>query len=101
MHVIVVGCGRVGAAVARELVDGGHDVLAAYADGSVRYLNHAGGATVATGRPYGGGRSESDGTARAVGTTTPGAPRKSIIGCTTGSRTASGALPAANALATG
>lgn len=27
MHVIVVGCGRVGAAVARELVDGGHDVV--------------------------------------------------------------------------
>lgn len=27
MHAIVVGCGRVGAAVARELVDGGHDVV--------------------------------------------------------------------------
>lgn len=27
-------------------VDGAHDALAAYADGSVRYLNHAGGATV-------------------------------------------------------
>lgn len=27
-------------------VDGGHDVLAAYAVGGVRYLNHAGGATV-------------------------------------------------------
>ena len=27
MHVIVVGCGRVGAAVARELVAGGHEVV--------------------------------------------------------------------------
>ena len=27
MHVIVVGCGRVGSTVARELVDGGHDVV--------------------------------------------------------------------------
>lgn len=27
-------------------IDGGHDVLAAYAVGGVRYLNHAGGATV-------------------------------------------------------
>jgi len=33
--------------VAEVAVDGAHDVLAAYRDGSVRYLNHGGGATVA------------------------------------------------------
>lgn len=38
--------GQVLGAVVEVPVDGGHDVLAAYADGSVRYLNHAGGATV-------------------------------------------------------
>lgn len=27
MHVVVVGCGRVGSTVARELVDGGHEVV--------------------------------------------------------------------------
>lgn len=32
--------------VVEVTVDGAHDVLAAYADGSVRYLNHAGGATI-------------------------------------------------------
>jgi hypothetical protein len=32
--------------VVEVTVDDAHDVLAAYADGSVRYLNHAGGATI-------------------------------------------------------
>lgn len=32
--------------VVEVTVDGSHDVLAAYADGSVRYLNHAGGSTI-------------------------------------------------------
>ena len=32
--------------VVEVTVDQAHDVLAAYADGSVRYLNHAGGATI-------------------------------------------------------
>ena len=32
--------------VVQVTVDGGHDTLAAYADGSVRYLNHAGGASI-------------------------------------------------------
>lgn len=32
--------------VVEVTVDGAHDVLAAYADGSARYLNHAGGATI-------------------------------------------------------
>lgn len=32
--------------VAEVAVDASHDVLAVYADGSVRYLNHAGGSTV-------------------------------------------------------
>ena len=27
MHMIVVGCGRVGSTVARELVDAGHEVI--------------------------------------------------------------------------
>lgn len=38
--------GEVLGIVVEVTVDGAHDVLAAYADGSVRYLNHAGGATV-------------------------------------------------------
>ena len=37
--------------VAEVAVDGQHDVLAAYADGSVRYLNHAGGSTVIDAAP--------------------------------------------------
>lgn len=43
--------GRVLGVVAEVAVGGGHDVLAAYADGSVRYLNHAGGASVFDGGP--------------------------------------------------
>lgn len=38
--------GEVLGVVAEVSVDRSHDVLAVYADGSVRYLNHAGGATV-------------------------------------------------------
>lgn len=38
--------GEVLGVVVEVPIDDGHDVLAAYADGSVRYLNHAGGATV-------------------------------------------------------
>jgi hypothetical protein len=38
--------GEVLGVVAEVPIDAGHDVLAAYRDGSVRYLNHAGGATV-------------------------------------------------------
>lgn len=38
--------GEVLGVVVEVPVDGAHDVLAAYADGSVRYLNHAGGATI-------------------------------------------------------
>lgn len=38
--------GQVLGVVVEVTVDGAHDVLAAYADGSVRYLNHAGGATI-------------------------------------------------------
>lgn len=38
--------GEVLGVVAEVAVGDGHDVLAAYRDGSVRYLNHAGGATV-------------------------------------------------------
>jgi hypothetical protein len=38
--------GEVLGVVVEVTVDGAHDVLAAYADGSVRYLNHAGGATI-------------------------------------------------------
>lgn len=45
------GAGRVLGVVAEVAVGPGHDVLAAYADGSVRYLNHAGGASVFDGGP--------------------------------------------------
>jgi hypothetical protein len=38
--------GEVLGVVAEVPLDAGHDVLAAYRDGSVRYLNHQGGATV-------------------------------------------------------
>ena len=38
--------GEVLGVVVEVPIDDGHDVLAAYADGSVRYLNHAGSATV-------------------------------------------------------
>ncbi len=38
--------GEVLGVVVEVTVDDAHDVLAAYADGSVRYLNHAGGSTV-------------------------------------------------------
>lgn len=39
--------------VVEVTVGGAHDVLAAYADGSVRYLNHAGGATILDDLPPG------------------------------------------------
>lgn len=38
--------GEVLGVVVEVTVEGAHDVLAAYSDGSVRYLNHAGGATI-------------------------------------------------------
>ena len=38
--------GEVLGVVAEVSLDGGHDVLAAYADGSIRYLHHLGGATI-------------------------------------------------------
>ena len=38
--------GEVLGVVVEVTVDGAHDVLAAYRDGSIRYLNHAGGATI-------------------------------------------------------
>lgn len=38
--------GQVLGVVAEVAVDGQHDVLAAYADGSARYLNHAGSSTI-------------------------------------------------------
>lgn len=38
--------GEVLGVVVEVTVEGAHDVLAAYRDGSVRYLNHAGGATI-------------------------------------------------------
>lgn len=43
--------GKVLGVVVEVTVDGAHDVLAAYADGSVRYLNHGGGATVIDAAP--------------------------------------------------
>src|SRR4051812_48398218 len=43
--------GEVLGVVVEVTVDGDHDVLAACADGSVRYLNHAGGATVIDAAP--------------------------------------------------
>lgn len=43
--------GEVLGVVVEVTVDDAHDVLAAYADGSVRYLNHAGGSTVIDAAP--------------------------------------------------
>jgi hypothetical protein len=40
--------------IAEVPVNGGHDLLAAYQDGSARYLNHAGGATIVEGAALAG-----------------------------------------------